>query len=622
MTGVVALSPENEAAYESLISLIENSQGRLAPIIVACDDLALRQRVIGRYEMEARSAKIQPYRFELGQEPSVRAGLAKLKESERYLQKGGEAVFTVTGAEILLRVKMNPADAQSELDKFFGYLQWTREGLREFPYPIVLWVSRRILREMSHRAPDFWSWRKAVVRFTDGELDSIERRDWDRSVPAFKQQDEDNFLPPLEELLEEIQALEKKSLESLNLATLYAKLGQVYANRIGQGGAKDLQEEREKAITAFDRATDLQTKFAEKSLLAKTFRDLGNFLYGQSQFAEAADSYAKSLEIAQAIGDKPAETNALNGLGNAYYSFSQYQRAIDFYQQALEIGREISNRCGEADSLGNLGNAYYSFGQYQRAIDFYQQALEIGREIGNRCGEAGSLGNLGSAYYSLRQYKRAIDFHQQALDIKREVGDRHGEANSLIGLGNACESLGQYQQAIDFHQQALDIKREVGDRHGEAGSLIGLGNAYHSFGQYHRAIDFYQKSLNINREIGNRNGEAYSLIGLGNAYCLLGQYQRAINFYQKSLDINREIGDRNGEAGSLLNLGCALTKYESHRLEALQSFQEAKTIFAGLRLDHQVEKCDRAIYHFNELIATQNRDAFSAPQIGKSDISL
>jgi tetratricopeptide (TPR) repeat protein len=540
MTGVVALSPENEAAYESLISLIENSQGRLAPIIVACDDLALRQRVIGRYEMEARSAKIQPYRFELGQEPSVRAGLAKLKESERYLQKGGEAVFTVTGAEILLRVKMNPADAQSELDKFFGYLQWTREGLREFPYPIVLWVSRRILREMSHRAPDFWSWRKAVVRFTDGELDSIERRDWDRSVLAFKQQDEDNFLPPLEELLEEIQALEKKSLESLNLATLYAKLGQVYANRIGQGGAKDLQEEREKAITAFDRAIDLQTRFAEKSLLAKTLKDLGNFLFGQSRFVEAGDNYAESLKIAQAIGDQQAE----------------------------------------AEASGSLGNVYHSLGQYQRAIDF----------------------------------------HQQCLEIKREIGDRGGETASLLGLGNAYNSLGQYQRAIDFYQQCLEIKREIGDRHGEASSLIGLGNVYYSLGQYQRSIDFNQQSLAINREIGNRYGEADSLIGLGNAYCLLGQYQRAINFYQQALEINREIGDRNGEAMSLMNLGCALTKYESRRLEALQSFQRAKTIFAGLGFDYQVVKCDKAIYHFNELIATQNRDAFSAPQIGKSDI--
>ncbi len=64
----------NEETYDQLISLIENTQGRLAPILVACDDLQLRQRIVQRYEAEARQVKIRPYRIELGQEPSLRAG--------------------------------------------------------------------------------------------------------------------------------------------------------------------------------------------------------------------------------------------------------------------------------------------------------------------------------------------------------------------------------------------------------------------------------------------------------------------------------------------------------------------------------------------------------------------
>ena len=156
MTITANAQEQNAATYEALISLIENSQGRLAPIIVACDDWLLRQRIIEQYETEARQAQIQPYRVRLGQEPSVRAALAKLKDEHEYLQQGREAVFTITGAEVLLRITLKPEDEQSELDKFFGYLQWTREGLREFRYPIVLWVTYRILQDMSRRAPDFW----------------------------------------------------------------------------------------------------------------------------------------------------------------------------------------------------------------------------------------------------------------------------------------------------------------------------------------------------------------------------------------------------------------------------------------------------------------------------------
>jgi hypothetical protein len=234
-------SQTNEETYEPLISLIENSQGRLAPIIVACDDWALRQQVIDRYESEAGEAKILPFRVVLGREPSVRSALAKLKEEHEALQQGREAVFTVTGSETLLRVKLQSEDEQSELDKFFGYLQWTREGLREFRYPIVLWVTYRILKEMSRRAPDFWSWRKAVLRF-EAETENV----IPPAVPPSLQLDQtepqpDQFLPPLAELQAEIQQLESTSLNSPNLATLYDRLGKIYADRVRTGKAADLE---------------------------------------------------------------------------------------------------------------------------------------------------------------------------------------------------------------------------------------------------------------------------------------------------------------------------------------------------------------------------------------------
>ncbi|MBW4526887.1 MAG: tetratricopeptide repeat protein [Phormidium tanganyikae FI6-MK23] len=518
---------ENEATYDSLISLIENTQDRLSLIVVACDDLRLRQRVVERYEAEARSAKIRSSRVMLGTEPSLRSGLAKLN-----LQSGDRAVVTVTGAEWLLRVKMREEEAQSDLDKFFGYLQWTREGLREFHYPIVLWVTHRILREMSRKAPDFWSWRKAVLRFASEEVEEVPVRD-DTIRQQFQTQPDQEFLPPLEELLSEIEQLESTSPESANLATLYDKLGQVYANRIANGEAKNLEQERQRSINAFQNAIHRYETLNNQSDLVGVFVRFGNFLCGQSC----------------------------------------YEDAIAAYQQSLTIAREIGDRRGEANSLRSLGDAYSSLGQYQRAIDFHQQSLEIKREIGDRNGEGGSLCNLGSAYNLLGQYQRAIEYYQQALVVQREVGNRDFESNSLVGLGSAYNSLGQYQRAIDFHQQSLEIKREIGDRRGEAFSLGGLGSAYNSLGQYQRAIDFHQQSLGIGREIGDRHGEAISL-------------------HRKAL---------------------ALAKYEPRRFEALATLQQAREIYAELKLDYRVAECDATIYAFNQIIATKQPQ--SAPAI-------
>jgi hypothetical protein len=113
-----AIALTNENAYESLISLIENNQNQLSLIIVSCDDLTLRQQIISRYEREARLDNIQSKRIVLGTEPSLKAGLVKLE-----LPATARVVVTVTGSEWLLRVKTRASDAQSDLQKFFGYLQ-------------------------------------------------------------------------------------------------------------------------------------------------------------------------------------------------------------------------------------------------------------------------------------------------------------------------------------------------------------------------------------------------------------------------------------------------------------------------------------------------------------------
>jgi tetratricopeptide (TPR) repeat protein len=532
-----SIASANEDTYESLISLIENNQNQLSLIIVACDDLTLRQEIIGRYEREARLDNIQAKRIVLGTEPSLRAGLAKLE-----LPAAARVVVTVTGSEWLLRVKTRSSDAQSDLQKFFGYLQWTREGLREFQYPIVLWITSPILLEMSRKAPDFWSWRKAVLRFTSESVNPVlpvEREHSSSPSPAAftvsrMDRDDDDFIPPPAEILSEICQLAARDPESQNLATLYAKLAEIYTKRIASGEATDLEQEEQQAIDAYHQAIDRYRALSKKSALSDTLTKFGNFLD----------------------------------------SISRYKEAIDVHQQSLKIDREIGNRRGEAASLGNLGISYGSLGEYQLAIDVHQQSLKIDREIGNRQGEANSLGNLGISYGSLGEYQLAIDFHQQSLKIQRELGDLHGEAASLYNFGNDYYSLGEYQRAIDFYQQSLEIKREIGDLRGEAESLGSLGIAYGS----------------------------------------LGEYQRAIYFCQQSLEIASGIGNRSLEAASLFNQAMVLAKYEPCRFEALGQFKQARAIYAELKLDLMVEKCDRAIYAFNQNIATEQRK--SAPTIG------
>jgi tetratricopeptide (TPR) repeat protein len=600
------LSPEHEETYDELISLIENSQGRFSPIIVACDGLPLRQRIIDRYEAEAwETERIRPSRVRLGQDPSLRAALASLLDAQSYLMQAGKAVVTVTGAEMLLRVKMRSADEQTEVEQFFGYLQWTREGLREFRYPVVLWVSSRILREMSRRAPDFWSWRKAVLRFVDADSVPLMGVSMDGvrvgSIVLGGDEADSGELPPLAELIAEIEEMVKRNPWGAGVATLYGRLGEIYAERVRRGVASAVTEGSQ-AVGAFCQAIDRYQAQGNSAALAATLNQLAGFYDEQSQFIKALQTAQSALEAANQSGNQLEAMIAWRRLGNAEQSLGNYPQAIAHQEQSLKIAREIDDKEGIAASLGNLGNEYYFLGDYQRAIELQSQSLEIERAIGNQKGIAYSLTSLGIAYDSLGDYQRAIELYSQSLEINQRIGDRQGIADSFSNLGIAYQSLGNAQRSIDFQSQSLSINQAVGNQQGIGHSLRCLGSSYDFLGDYQRAIELYSQSLEIQQAIGDKQGIAASLGNLGSSYNCLGEYQRAIEFQSQSVELAEVIGDRHVNANAHFNLALAQANLDDH-WAAKQNYGQAKIIFTDLKLDHMVKKCIEAIRECDTVIA-------------------
>jgi tetratricopeptide (TPR) repeat protein len=462
---------QNEREYEGLIVSLEANQERLNILICVCDQEKLREEIIDRYSKELEPV-IPCYRIDLDQkEPSLRAAIASLVSRKPELLQSKNAVITTTGVEKLHSISRSERVAtewqqeKSELDKFFGYLQWTREGLREFPYSIVLWVTSTVEVNLRKKSPDFWSWRKGVFRFISPPSNFLPCQEILPILQSFDEITIDKDIPSIskEDLLELIEQIEvNKGKKEPRLASLYASLAKIYNLRLSNLPLSDYRQELELAIEYYQKAIDLQKEL--------------------------------NLEL-----DLVASLNSLAGI---YNSLGEYQKAIEFHQQSLAITREIGNRGGEAASYNNLGSVYYSLGEYQKAIEFHQQSLAITREIGDRGVEAASYNNLGNVYDSLGEYQKAIEFYQQSLAITREIGDRRGEANSYNNLGNVYNSLGEYQKAIEFYQQSLAITREIGDRRGEANAWFNLGVTYYKLDRISEAKEAFLQSRELFQALG------------------------------------------------------------------------------------------------------------------------
>ena len=514
----------NEDSYDSLVAVIEASQGMLALLIASCEQISFQEQIIEHYETEL-SSQFPCYRVKLDpEEPSLRSSLAQFVQEQPELQQSHvAAVVTVTGIAELLTIKLQETEDKSPLDKFFGYLQWTREGLRAFPFPIVLWVTPAILSRMSLAAPDFWSWRGGVFRFSAPamEIKKIVNTEFQENL-ARLHFEHSNILP-LDELKERISQIQTQDAQSPALATLYDRLGQAYHERINLGKSKHLQADIDLAIAAFQKAITLQKNLDLKTDQGDSLIRLGNLYSDLGIYKSSEQTYQKALEIFRDVKDQQSEASALGNLGNIYSAYGKYYKAINFHQKSLEIASQIGYKKQETNALGGLGQAYNWLGDYQQAINFYEKSLEIARQIVYKQSEASSLNNLGVTYFLLGEYQQAIALYKQALALNREIEDKQGEGISLGNLGCVFGSLGMYKNAIIFCQKWLDISQEIGDKNNQAKALFNLGLAFKCLQQTTDSLDAFHKARQLFQETQLRHlehqcdNEINSLTSLANA---------------------------------------------------------------------------------------------------------
>jgi Tfp pilus assembly protein PilF len=317
---------QNEVSFLDLLVAIESSNQHLSLLLAVCDRDRLRSSLTERYEQELATEGIRSYRVSIDrQEPSLFAAINQLVESEPYLQAGNPAVITVEGVVSLSGFASE--GERSPVDKFLGYLQWTREGMRQFPFPIVIWVTEHIHDEISRKAQDFYSWRQGVFFFEaiqEEPIVPIDVEPIDLSDP-----ESDDLDLPIDELLVYIAQQEADGQEDASLATFYTLLARAYKrdNQIDQ------------AISTWQKVIDLQEKLNLTLELAHSLNELGFLYYYQGKYGEVEPFYLRSLKIReQYLGaDHPDVANSLNNLAAFYYSQGKYSEAEPLFVRSLEI---------------------------------------------------------------------------------------------------------------------------------------------------------------------------------------------------------------------------------------------------------------------------------------------
>jgi tetratricopeptide (TPR) repeat protein len=539
MSDLIVLNEENANVYDRLVVSLEAGLGTLQILIAVCDNSAIKKEVISRYESELEAQGVRVYRLALNlDEPSLLQALIDGK-----IEKNQQAIATVLGAEKLSDLGTSNRE---KLDSFLGYLQWTREALRGYPLPMVLWLPSALLVEIAKRAPDFWSWRGGVFNFGFAKLDFLKvvlsyNRDFglDQSDPS---QSSSSVLSvkQLEDSLAE--ALTTWGEDSANIEPIYDQLGSAYAKRVWTGETENLNHEIELAETYLKRAIALQKRFDRKYDLAYALSNLGYMYKFLGHWDKAESLYKESLQILDKFGDRAGMASSWGVLGDIERNRGNWDAAESLYRQCLAFEEELGDRAGIASSWGVLGDIERNRGNWDAAESLYRQSLQLRTELGDRAGMATSWELLGYIENAHGNWDAAESLYRQSLQLRTELGNRAGMASSWGLLGDIERNRGNWDAAESLYRQSLQLRTELGDRVGMAAVWGVLGDIERNRGNWDAAESLYRQCLQLGTELGS-----LVLIARGNFCFALLKKQRgnltlALQYYNQTKTIYQQLG--------------------------------------------------------------------------------
>ncbi|MEM6251792.1 MAG: tetratricopeptide repeat protein [Cyanobacteria bacterium P01_D01_bin.156] len=452
-------STDNKRNFRKLVLAIDASYGRLSLLMAISDNWKHRTQLIEQYETELGEKGTRCYRVKVDQQQySLKQCLFNLTQQEPDLANQN-AVVTVLGADELLGIRLRQ-DEKSSQEKLFFSLQWTREALRQFQVPVVLWLTPQVAGQLAKASPDFWSWRGGVFEFSKPIAVTLGEKSVAKRIETPEEAPDSSRVDP-EAISKQIAELEAQDPESPLLASLYMDLGAAYETAVRYA----------EAATAYEKALKLrETQSGPEHVdTATSLNELANLYESMGRYSEAEPLYVRSLEIreTQQGAEHPDTATSLNNLAALYDSMGRYGEAEPLYVRAIEIDESRLGRDhpGTATDLNNLALLYESMGRYGEAEPLLVKSLEI-RETqqgAEHPDTAMSLNNLASLYESMGRYSEAEPLYVRAIEIdESRLGKDHpGTATDLNNLAGLYESMGRYSEAEPLYVRVIEIDEKA-----------------------------------------------------------------------------------------------------------------------------------------------------------------
>ncbi|NVJ50084.1 MAG: tetratricopeptide repeat protein [Gammaproteobacteria bacterium] len=225
----------------------------------------------------------------------------------------------------------------------------------------------------------------------------------------------------------------------------------------------------------------------DRSMLAKSYNDVGLVQSQQGNFKQALASYQQSLALKLEQGDNYPIGTTLNNIGLTYAKLENYEQAIHYYEQALDtflkytqqpnFDRRVFNNITHV--YEDLAVTYNKLDDLQKQAYFQQKAMASIDYKTSKGEQARALINIAQLQIDENQLDSAESFLTKAEELQTlSAFDLRLELN--VSRAELSIQKNELDKAISFANSGLLLATEKADHFAKAKLLKILSRAYYN----------------------------------------------------------------------------------------------------------------------------------------------
>jgi tetratricopeptide (TPR) repeat protein len=356
--------------------------------------------------------------------------------------------------------------------------RWTAMNMRREAFahlvatPVLLWLRPIQAQTFAALAPDLWSWRSGVHRFTDLDDADLATQKWpirhtlqSEGIDNRSADERRSRMAAVRDFLSQAGQADasRLRLDLLDeLAELHMSLGEL---------DEALRIRYEEELPVFQQRGDLRSR-------ALTLGKIADVLQARGELDEALRIRREvQLPVYEKLGDQRSRAVTMGKIADVLQARGELDEAVRIRrEEELPVYEELGDQRSRAVTMGRIADVLLARGELDEALRIRREAeLPVYEKLGDQRERAVTMGKIADVLQARGELDEALRIRrEEELPVYEKLGDQRSRVVTMGQIADILQARGQLDEARDLHAQRLEVAVAMGDIDSQAHALYSI----------------------------------------------------------------------------------------------------------------------------------------------------